>query len=191
MPRGRPLRLFAALYPPPHVAADLLARLPALNLPPHRVVPAEQVHLTLVFIGDTDPRDLRAVTESVDRSASGLPPFTLTATGLITIPDHPPTAPPRLIAAETDAPPALLELQRRLAIRLARPKRSGKPDNFRPHLTLCRFPESTPPPAAGPWCARPDSPAPMFHVEHVSLIASTLTPLGAQHRPIHTARLES
>lgn len=189
MPRGRPLRLFVALYPPPSIAADLLALLPALNLPPHRAVPAEQVHLTLLFIGDTDPRDLRAVTESVDRSAAGLEPFHLTPTRLFTIPDRPPTAPPRLLAAETDAPPALLELQRRLSTRLARAKRPGKPDKFLPHLTLCRFPEATPRPAAVNWCAPIPGEATMFHVEHATLVASELTPSGAHHRPVHTAPL--
>ena len=68
--KGSSLRLFVGVYPPPEVAAALLASLKALDLPAHRRTPAEQVHLTLQFIGDTAVRDLEDVTESVRRAAS-------------------------------------------------------------------------------------------------------------------------
>lgn len=190
MRHGPPLRLFVALYPPPAIAPALLAHLDPLNLPAHRRTSPDQLHLTLVFIGDTQPRDLRSVTESVERSCSGLGPFTLRPTRLITIPDHPATAPPRLVAAETDQPPALMEIQRRLAVRLARARRPGKADSFRPHLTLCRFPEGTRQPESGPWCAELSPESHAFHVEHIALVSSVLTARGSVHQAVGTFPLE-
>ncbi|MFN0012442.1 MAG: RNA 2',3'-cyclic phosphodiesterase [Phycisphaerales bacterium] len=166
------LRLFAAVYPPPEVAGALLEALAGLPLPPHRVTRPEQVHLTVQFIGETARRDLRAAIESVERACAGLPVFALTAQALVTIPDHPATAPPRLVAARTDSPATLLELHRRLVQRFARPRRSGKPERFVPHLTLCRFPEGTPS-TGGPWGGALNMDP--FAVGEVRLMESRLT----------------
>lgn len=179
------LRLFVSLAPPADVARALLEALAPLNLPRHRVVPVEQVHLTLVFVGSTPAREAKPsgpIVESVERSCSGLAPFDLRPTRLITIPHHPPSAPPRLIAAETDSPATLLELQRRLAVRLTRVKHPGKPERFLPHITLCRFPDQTAQPPAGPWLAPLD--VPPFRVERIALVNSTLTAAGSMHQTI-------
>ncbi len=182
MPRTRDsLRLFVAVYPPPDVAAALLEALACLPLPPHRLTRREQVHLTVQFIGETARRDLRAAVESVERACAGLPAFALTAGALITIPDHPATAPPRLVAARTDSPPTLLELHRRLVQRFARPRRSNKPERFVPHLTLCRFPEGTPStgrPWGGPLAV------PRFEVGDVRLMESRLTLAGGVYNEL-------
>lgn len=159
-----------------------LARLEPSPDARHRVVPLEQVHLTLQFIGAAQPRELPEVMESIERSASGIGRFELMPRRLITLPERPP---PRLIALETDAPPALLELQRRLARRLARNVRPKAGDRFRPHLTLARFTGS----------ARPvpvDSPVLIeaFAVREVLLMRSLLLPTGAKHEEIARTGLE-
>jgi RNA 2',3'-cyclic 3'-phosphodiesterase len=119
------------------VARLLLAQVERLALPPEtRLTPAEQVHMTLQFIGDTPASEMEATMESVRRAAAVLPAFTLNLRRLMRLPER---GPARLIAAETDAPPALLELQRRLASRLARNVRARAGDRFTPHMTLCRF----------------------------------------------------
>lgn len=181
---GKNLRLFVAIYPPQggregdpvRGSRDWLRAIRKLDPPlaNHRPTPPEQVHLTLQFIGDTPQGDLDRVIESIERSASGIAPFGLTPLRLMTLP---PRGRPRLVALETDAPPPLLELQRRLAHRLARNPRQKAGDRFLPHLTLARFTHD----------ARPrdlDVPArdPMFHVEHLALVRSVLLPTGAQHR---------
>ena len=149
-----------------------------VDLSEARLVPVEQVHLTLHFIGDTDVREMARVRESVERSASGLGPFTLTATGLIQLPER---GRPRLIAAETDAPAALLELQRRLAHRLARAARRNAGDRFRPHLTLCRSRRGgRGVRLAGGGVAL--SAGLSWTVERVRLMSSVLGPGGAAHR---------
>ncbi len=176
------LRLFVSIDPPREVAERLLESLNGLSLPPHRVTRVEHVHMTLVFVGDTRRRDVRSVVESVERSCAGLGRFMLAARELVTIPDE---GPARLVAATMDSPPALLEIQRRLATRLAKPKRSGKPEVFTPHLTLCRFPEGT---ANGAWSGMVDVAG--FEVSRVRLMASVLRPGGAEHEVVAEVTLE-
>lgn len=179
MPRsaGSTLRLFVAAHPPPEVACALLESLSRLELPAHRAVPAAQIHLTSQFIGDTPAKRLPEVVESVERSCAGLEAFALTPLRLIALPQ---TGPARLVAAETDAPAALLELHRRLAHRLAKNARERPGDKFLPHLTLCRFTTAGAAPAGLP---SPLEVGP-FPVRHVTLLRSVLLRDGAEHRPV-------
>jgi RNA 2',3'-cyclic 3'-phosphodiesterase len=167
------LRLFVAIYPPPAVAETLTAWLSRLNLPPYRATPTGQVHITLQFIGDTDSAALDDVIESVRRAASGIGVLPLAATALVTLPER---GPARLVAADANGPPPLLELQRRLAQRLARNARERAGDRFRPHMTLARF--RSPAPRTGVNHALDPLP---FEVLEVLLMRSVLRPDGAQH----------
>jgi len=175
------LRLFVAAYPSHESARAMLKALEKLSAPPHKVTPREQVHLTIQFIGDVPVRDLEATTESVQRAASGLERFMLQPRRLISLPER---GPARLIAAETDAPASLMELQRRLAIRLASHVREKDDRPYRPHLTLCRF----------------RAPVMRFTLEEVVdiegsevsrivLMRSALSPTGAQHHEVMTCEL--
>ena len=177
------IRLFVAVYPPESVRGEMLAALRRIDLPPHRTVPPEQVHLTLQFIGDREPGEVSAITESVRRSASGIDAFSLTPERLITLPQR---GRPRLIAVETDAPPGLLELQGRLASRLARAPRARPGDRFRPHLTVCRFHRDV---HAERLDVRVDL-AP-FEISVIRLMQSVLSPRGAQHTEISAVSLGS
>ncbi len=170
------LRLFVAVYPPPELSAKLLAALQSHDLPEHRLVPPEQVHVTLHFIGDTPTKQLDATIESVQRATAGISAFDLTAQGLITLG---PRGLARLVAAETDRPPELLEIQRRLVTRLARSPRRDATDRFRPHLTLCRLKK----PKRGIELENPLD-CISFVVDKVALMKSTLRSDGAQHHEI-------
>ncbi len=178
------IRLFVALYPQEDARRQMLQAPAKLQPPPdarHRVVPLEQVHMTLQCIGDTPERELPDTLESIRRSVSGLAPFSLTPLRLVTFPER---GTPRLIAAETNAPPPLLECQRRLAQRLARSPRAKAGDRFRPHLTLCRFTASARPQALhSPVSLDP------FPVEQVCLMRSILRPEGAEHLPLERVNL--
>lgn len=177
------LRLFVAAYPPVEVARAMLRTLERLSLPRHRVVPADHVHLTLQFVGDVPARDLESVQESVERSASGLGSFLLTPRRLVSLPLR---GRARLIAAETDSPATLLELQRRLAHRLARKSRADPGDRFLPHITLCRFSND----AAGESVDQVID-APSFRVDSIRLMRSVLRPDGAEHHMVSAAPLTS
>ncbi len=54
-------RMFAAIYPPQWAVEEMFAALDALDLPPAKRTPAEQVHMTLQFIGDVPTADVRSV----------------------------------------------------------------------------------------------------------------------------------
>jgi 2'-5' RNA ligase len=127
------LRVFVAAYPPAGTARTLADAAAALALPAHRATPPDQVHLTLQFVGDVDPRDLDALLESAERAAAAVSPLAVAPDRLVTLPER---GPARLVAAAAPAVPALAELVLRLAARLARePSRSP----YLPHLTLLRF----------------------------------------------------
>ena len=177
--RPSSLRLFVAVYPPPETVEALVAGLDALNLSATGRVPAHQVHLTLQFIGDTPERDLAGIQESVERAAAGVPTFDVRPLRLMTLPEGPR---PRLVAAQTDAPAPLREVQRRLALRLARNARERSRERFLPHLTLQRFK-----------AARSNVDVPLdvspFPVRHVCLMRSLLRPSGAEHLEVARAAL--
>ena len=177
----QPNRLFIAAYPPLEVAQSLLdAARPTLpaNAKP---VAAEQVHLTMLFIGSVRRVEMNELLESVDRAASGRGTCRLTLRTLGVLPE---TGEPRLLAALGEADGNLLEVQKRLAARLARLRPKAERDRFLPHLTLARFapassllPETAIEPIA--WTIR-----------ELRLMDSHLRPSGAVHTLVHTSPLE-
>lgn len=134
-------RLFVAAYPSVDWSRNAIEAVGRLDLPAHRLVDPAAVHLTLRFIGDVIPKDLDAVIESVQRSASGIGPFRMTPERLITLPSR---GDARLIACRTDHPAGVLEIHRRLTARLSRSLRRSQADRFLPHLTLARFNSPSP-----------------------------------------------
>jgi 2'-5' RNA ligase len=176
--RSATIRLFVGVYPTPEVVERLRGLLSGLALAEHRPVPAEQVHLTLQFIGEVRMNHLRDVTESVERSAAGIEPFTLTPLMLATLPE---SGTARLVAAMTDAPAGLVEMHRRLVHRLARHVRAGAKERFTPHMTLCRFVHGVRAERVG---AALEGPGLAFEVTRVSLMKSELRPDGAVHAEV-------
>ncbi|MBZ0171629.1 MAG: RNA 2',3'-cyclic phosphodiesterase [Phycisphaerales bacterium] len=151
-----------------------------IDLPHHRETAVAAVHLTLHFIGDTDPKCLEEITESVARSASGIGVFTLTPERLVTLPRAAARrSEARVVAMETDAPAGLLELVRRLVGRLAVSPRKDPTDRYRPHLTLCRFRG----PVRGLTLEQRVDLEP-FDVSAIHLMRSVLKPGGAEHTEI-------
>lgn len=177
----RKLRLFVAVYPPADLVSAMQSRLAGLELPSHRPTPPEQVHMTLQFIGELPERELDATRECLRLAAEGIESAELAPLRLIGIPRRGPT---RLIAAETDAPPSLLELQRRLAAELESKSRGRRRAHFLPHLTLCRFRTPTRMP-------RLDLPLslPSFPLREVKLMQSVLRPQGALHSALASLAL--
>ena len=184
MPGDQPkLRLFVAVYPPGDRVETWRRALADLSVPDHRRVPAGQVHLTLQFIGPAPVRKLERVRESVARAAKGLEAFRLTPEALIRLPER---GRARLLAVRTDAPATLLELQRRLAQRLARSPRRAPGDRFLPHLTLCRF---RPPASLSDGTVPEPLEDESFGVNAIHLMKSTLHPDGARHEVVETVTL--
>lgn len=179
--RSRTMRFFVGLYPPIETAQSMLSLLDSVDLAAHRRAPPQQIHLTVQFIGDRRVDEIRSIHESIQRSAAGIECFELRPLRLITLPERERA---RVVAIETDAPPGLLQLQRRLVTRLSRHVRARPGDRFRPHLTLCRFPRDA-------TVDRIDKPvdAPSFIIDKVMLMRSTLDPDGAVHDEIEAVAL--
>lgn len=177
------LRLFVALYPPVAMAARLLEMLGELGLARHRATPVEQVHVTVQFIGPTPVRELDAVKESVARSVSGVGAFELRVVRMMSLPRK---GRVRLVAAELDQPAELMQIQRRLATRLARNVREQPGDRFLPHMTLCRFDRGVSARDVDVEVAE----GLVFGVSDVRLMKSVLRPEGAAHGLVEAFRLE-
>lgn len=175
------LRLFIAAYPTPPLARTLLEALPGLALPDHRPAPPEQVHLTMLFLGERRVRDLPDIEASVRAAAAGIPPFRITLDRLEALPER---GPARLIAAVGAATSPLIELHTRLAARLVSPKRRGAA--FLPHLTLARFPGSGTPLSVRAW---PLATSLELGIDALAVMSSVLATTGAVHRPAFTVPL--
>ncbi|MBY0114077.1 MAG: RNA 2',3'-cyclic phosphodiesterase [Phycisphaerales bacterium] len=178
----QPNRLFIAAYPPLDVAQSLLeAARPSLPANA-KLVTAEQVHLTLFFIGSVRRIEMDELVESVDRAASGRGPAQLTLNRLCVLPE---TGEPRILAALGYADGNLLEIQKRLAARLARFRPKADRDRFLPHLTLARFAPASP--RVPGMSIEPIS----WNIRELRLMDSRLRPSGAVHALVHASRLGS
>ncbi|MEM8732466.1 MAG: RNA 2',3'-cyclic phosphodiesterase [Pseudomonadota bacterium] len=174
------MRAFVALDLPESWRDDLECL--QVHLRTGRVVPAENLHLTLAFLGDVSEAVLEEIHESLDHVPK--PGIRLRILGLDLFGSA--TA-PRLVCAVVDDSQILRDLQSRVA-RLAR---SAGLDlerrRFRPHVTLARFGRTAraDPMALSAFLADHGGfhlPETRFHA--MGLYASTLRPDGAEYQAL-------
>ena len=162
-------RLFVALELPPTLQqrlADLHMELPGL-----RRLAAEQLHVTLYFIGD------RALANDVRAALAELhaPPVALAlqGTGRWT----------GVLWAGVKLDPALTDLQQRVTQALGSCGLEPEPRPFRPHVTLGRFPARRPPAGLDTWLrTQRNLRAPPAQLREFCLYSSELAPAGARYR---------
>jgi len=135
-----------------------------------------------MFIGDTGRSELASVEESVRRAASGIDSFLLQPGRLVSLPER---GAARLVAVETDGPPSLLEIHRRLVSRLARRPGSRDADEFMPHITLCRFAGA----GAREFSIDQRIEVEPFLVDRIELFESVLHSTGAEYRRVASVSL--
>ncbi len=177
-------RLFIAISIAHDVAETLLSRIPLAFIGTStkwRLASASQLHLSLHFLGETDPRRLDDIIESVERSAAGLRAFRLTSDRLACLPE---LGDPRVLTALTDAPPDMLEIQRRAFHRLATREQRKRGNRFKPHLTLARSSH----PDAPRLPETPIEPV-AIDVSEIHLFRSDLRPDGSHYTLLHTVPL--
>jgi len=179
------LRLFVAAYPSPDVADAWLALVSDLGLPDHRLTPADQIHLTLQFIGDVDRRDLAATMESAERAAAACPAIELTPNRLLSLPEpnRHGRVDTRLVTIAAPAVSSLTTLHERLSQRLVR--RPRRREKLLPHWTLLRFRSPIP----GLLIDQPIDPQSLL-IDRISLMQSQLRPSGAVHHELREFVLE-
>lgn len=169
------MRLFVALEIPAHLRQEI-ARLKARiegELPPARWVRPERMHLTLVFLGETDEALLPALRQSLAPAFAAHPPLQAAVRGAGTFP---PSRPARVAWLGVEGGPELLALQARVAapaVEVAGIEPERRP--FHPHLTLARPARPWPRPAVERFLAAADRPyGEPFQVARGVLIQSHL-----------------
>lgn len=169
------IRAFAALALPEALRFDLMLVQSGLPLP--RPVPPENLHLTLVFLGEIPEMILADVDAAFGKVR--VPPFELALAGLGMFGG----AKARSVHAEVAPSPPLLHLQSKLetAARSAGLAIAGR--RFAPHVTLARLPERFPdrPRLEAAVAARSDYRSAPFPVEDFHLFRSWLGPAGSTY----------
>ena len=171
------MRLFIAIELPAELK-DILGTLRS-DLPGARWVPAEQIHLTLAFLGEVEETNAWRLTKEL--AQIHLPPFTLTVTGLGCFPQR---QRPRVLWVGLAPEARLTNLVAAVQSALLDCGLPGEERPFSAHITLARlrFPA---PREVGAFLDQPLPPRlPELPVQEFILFESRLTPHGAEHLPL-------
>ncbi|MFH1037055.1 MAG: RNA 2',3'-cyclic phosphodiesterase [PVC group bacterium] len=183
------LRLFIAVELPEtwQKRISLSIRTLAGRYPGVRWIPAENIHLTLKFLGDTDPGQVTAVQSFLDAAAGRYLPITARSGGFGVFPN---LKKPRVIwlglpAGKNELTALVEALDRGLTNLGFEPEKR----EFTPHLTLGRVKNEVKTPNLAESLAEEnkkareplDSLGPL-NINMIALMQSTLTPRGAIYR---------
>lgn len=185
------MRLFIAIELPEPLAAALHTYSLALaqQVPPRVVkwVDAHNMHLTLVFLGETPPDKVRLVQAVLNVAAAAHPPFSLQPTHLGCFPSQ---ARPRTIWAGLGGEVQVAQsLKKSLDAGLEPLGWQPEKRPFAPHLTLGRVKDEGRGRVSLPWGET--IPADPFRVTAIHLIESKLQPSGPIYTIRHTSPLRS
>jgi 2'-5' RNA ligase len=162
-------RLYFAFWPAPPLREELARLAAALELPGGRRIRAARLHLTLVFLGETDAAG-QAQALAAGARVQG-PAFELTLDRLGWWPG------PRVAwLAPGIAPEPLLTLERDLRAALLEAGLGVDPRPYRPHLTIARD-LTAPPRAAPPFAVR-------WPVDSFALVESRIEAGSRQYLPL-------
>lgn len=173
------MRLFIAL-PLPDEAVDAIMALQA-RMPRGRMVPPDNLHLTLAFLGECDDCEVEAAHDALEG---------LTAPALSVGLSSPAIYGGRhgqAVAIEADGGAPLHELHDRLRGKLRGAGLTVERRRFRPHVTLARLPGRAD--ASGCLDALVGVRLGPYLCDEVVLFASVLHPDGAIHDPLVTRTL--
>jgi RNA 2',3'-cyclic 3'-phosphodiesterase len=165
------MRLFLGLPIPPELAQALTRLTQAIELPKGRRTAPENLHLTLVFLGEVAGPTLQPIEQEL--SELHFAPFPLKIASLNTFPRV------GVLFAEVEPTRPLLHLQAKVAASMARCGFVPEDRPYHPHITLARF--------HGPLRlnksqqALPPSLQRSFRADTVNLYRSNLTPTGAHY----------
>jgi 2'-5' RNA ligase len=146
-----PLRLFYALWPEPNTRSEIAASAQAIAWPDSvRLVPAENYHLTIAFVGEIRSEQLPILRQIGARLRAASCPIEFDRY------EYWPK-PAVVVAAAREIPPALEQCWHALHEDLTKHDFRLDPKRLRPHVTLARkvtqAPVSTPM-SRFAWCAR-------------------------------------
>lgn len=175
------LRAFVAIEIPEGPKAgvvDLIRRLRAHVDEGIRWVREDSLHLTLRFLGRTDPATLESLREPLAAAARACPPLTMRVRGVGTFPER---GRPRVLWVGLDMPRAAFALQEACETMAVAAGFAPETRSFQPHLTLGRWKEG------GRRAALPeDVDLGSGIVDRLVLFRSDLRPSGAVYTPLET-----
>ncbi|MYA33058.1 MAG: RNA 2',3'-cyclic phosphodiesterase [Gemmatimonadales bacterium] len=179
-------RLFAAVLLPAAIRADLRRAGRELRaLEGVRPVRAEQLHLTLRFIGEVDRGLETPLAREIAAATAELPTFPIRLRAAGVFPSY---RRARVLWVGVEEAPALLALQRAVEGAVVRAGVAPDPRPFRPHVTVGRIRRPPPPVGLAGAIARVRFEATVA-VRCVSLMRSELLPRGARHTEVAACRL--
>ena len=151
-----------------------------------RWVAPEQIHLTLFFLGWTDPALQPKIETQIQEAAREATPFSIQVTGLGVFPK--PSA-PRVFWVGLSSEPALLALQQSLSTRMAALGFPMETRPYRPHLTLGRI-KGPVPEAFTRWVIEGSGlQIGRGEMDTVMLMESRMKPEGSVYTPLFTTTL--
>jgi 2'-5' RNA ligase len=183
------LRLFIAIPLPPDVAARAAEILPS-TVPALRRVKAENLHVTLAFLGLTPDERLGEVTAAATEAAASVAPFTMVFTGAGRFPERGRIRVVWLAIAE--GAPSILELGAGVYAGLRSRGLQFEDRPITPHLTLARVDEDASAPEAKTVAAALEgltSPRLWFDVTEIAVVQSVLSPKGPRYTALATVPL--
>jgi 2'-5' RNA ligase len=177
-------RLFVAISPPPDLRRDIaeLAR----AVPGGRPVRAEQLHLTLKFIGEVEGGKLLDITEALSEVTRPVFPLSLHGVGVF-----PPRGTPRVVWTGIEPIEEVDRLRRDIEKTLCAVGIPKEKQKFSPHLTLARLTSPNIPRLQEFLAGNSLLHSPAFTIGEFSLYSSQLAPKGAIHTKVATYPLEA
>jgi RNA 2',3'-cyclic 3'-phosphodiesterase len=181
------VRLFVGLEVPEPSRRDLRRRLDGLRdrLPRARWVDLDNLHLTLLFLGETAEAEVSGLAAKLRPAFACCPPLELRLGSGGTFP---PGRPARVAWVGVDAPPELLKLQGDVT-QAAVDSLGLEPEErpYHPHVTLARCPDPWRREAVDKLKTGLTGPiGPPFVADHGVLLESKLSPKGASYRALET-----
>jgi len=150
-----------------------------------RVTSAEQLHLTIVFIGEVDEARVASVERALVQPI-GIAPFTLELGGCGTFPS---SGRPRVLwLGVSRGAQELGELHRVVSDRLETVEIPRERRPYHPHLTIGRWRDGAP--QSIRQACPPDQWSVSARVDHLTLFRSRLSPHGAEHEAIGRTALQ-
>jgi 2'-5' RNA ligase len=165
------MRLFLGLPIPPELAQGLTRLTRTIELPKARWTAPENIHITLVFLGEVAEPTLPHIEREL--SELNFAPFPLRLTSLDTFPRG------GVLFAAAEPTRALLHLQSKVAAGMARCGFAPEDRPYNPHITLARF--HGPLRLSQRQHALPTPLQQSFTAETINLYRSNLTPSGSHY----------
>jgi len=173
------VRLFIAAQLPDSLKTYLATQRQAYEHPAIRMVPEQNLHLTLFFIGNVPVTEVSNIREKLAEVAERHQPFTL---ALEQLEPGPTPQSPRLIWARFRQHETFIQLSRHLTYALS--PASPRQEKSIPHVTLCRFRKDLPKPP--PFQGVVPNKEIQYHVSSLALWSSQL----ASPHPVYTVEKE-